>query len=73
MSEQQKDGYKKLYDAQVKEHEVTHKRLRTVEKENANLRGIIGSKEDEYQNAIRLMHRISDHILKDFPKDERDE
>ena len=63
------NAHKKLYEAQVKEHEKTHARLRTVEKENANLRGLLASGERRYQEAVKLLHRIEDQIAKDFPKE----
>lgn len=62
------DGYKKLYEAQVAEHEKTHDRLRVVEKENANLRGLIGSQQRQYDEAVTLLHKTADTINALFPR-----
>lgn len=64
------DAYKKLYDAQVREHEKTNAALRKAQKENANMRGLFADQEKRYQDAIKLLHQIAKHILRDYPLDE---
>ena len=62
-------SYEKLYRAQMEEHEKTIARLRVVEKENANLRGLIGSQQREYSDAVSMLHGIAVNIMKAFPRD----
>lgn len=62
------DGYKKLYEAQCKEHEKTHARLRVVEKENANLRSLVGSQQRDYEEAVAMLQDVAANINKAFLK-----
>ena len=59
--------WEKLYRAQFEEHDKTTARLRTVEKENAVLRGLIGSQQREYADAVSMLQGVATNIMKAFP------
>lgn len=63
-------SFEKLYRAQVQEHEKTNDRLRVVEKENANLRGLVGSQQREYADAVAMLQGVAKNIMKAFPSRE---
>lgn len=65
------DALKTRLQAEITEHEKTHQRLRVVEKENANLRGMIGNQQREYADAVAMLQGIAANILKAFPKNTR--
>lgn len=61
-------SYEKLCRAQLEEHEKTTARLRTVEKENVNLRALIGSQQREYSDSVAMLQGVAFNIMKAFPK-----
>jgi hypothetical protein len=62
------NALKARLDAEIAEHEKTHQRLRTVEKENATLRGLIGDQQREYADAVAMLQGIAVNIQKAFPR-----
>lgn len=63
------DALKTRFEAEIAEHQKTHDRLRQTERENIYLRSELAESQKQHFVAVRLLHGLSDKILKAYPRE----